>query len=90
MCIYIYTYIYPPPCLQAHRACLIQWHILQASEEEGVEELFFRGKQVHNISPRATFVCLFFEPFPGPPFSSQRDPKGLPNGAPKSLKVQTN
>jgi len=27
-------------------------------------------------------------PFSGPQFSSQRDPKGLPKGAPKCIKVQ--
>ena len=61
--------------------------------KKGVEDPLLGASTPHNklvAFPCAAFFCILFEPFSGPPFSSQRNPKGLPNGGPKCLKVQKN
>ena len=122
--IYIYIYIhilyyiffyYPPPCLQAHRACLrplSNLQILQAFEEEGGRRSSSLGGSrsrpgitrdypgLPGITrdypgllgssrdyPEPLFSAFFPSLFSGPPFPSQREPKGFPNGIPKCLKV---
>ena len=55
----------------------------------GSKSVFFtanRSRGLFPITPRQTFFCIFSDAFVGPPFSSQRDPKGLPKGAHKIAK----
>ena len=63
---YIYIYI-RHRAFKAHRACLIQWHILQASEKEGGRRSSSLGASRSRIylvaTPRRTFFCLFVRAF---------------------------
>ena len=86
----IILYYYPPPCLQAPRACLIPCQILQAFEEEGgrrpsslwatTPHFKFLGIPRSNLF--LCFACtITFDKSFQPKLS-----KRLPNGAPEILK----
>ena len=61
--IYIYIYVHRPRCLQAQSACLIEYQILQASEEEGDRRSFSLEA---SKSPDARFVVPRVPPFGKP------------------------
>ncbi len=89
-----WIYIYPPPCLQAYSACLIQCKICNLLRKKGVEDsLLLRGNRSQEPFPyfhRMTFSDLVFKLFFPPPFSCAFAPKHSPNGHPKSVKNLTN
>ena len=94
-CIYysIYLYIvYPPPCLQGTQGVFNPMpNSASLLGRRGSKILFFRGMHppISNRSNSSKICFPFvFKVFSGPPFSSQRDRKGFPNGAPKCQTIK--
>ena len=88
--IYIYIY-YPPPCLQAPRACLRQCQILQAFEEEGGR----RSSSLGASTPPDKFLGICCSPFVLPfactiMFDRSFEPKGAKRAPKWSLEMPKN
>ena len=80
---------YPPPCLQGTQGVFNSMpNSASLLRRRGSKILFFRGKHPPRQIHRKLCFSICFEHFSGLPFSSQRDSKGFPNGAPNCLKVR--